>query len=320
MIDLGVVRGGPEGPVPGVPGTFAEAFAEYARRHAAIYQRPSTRKDVEAFGRRFGERVGRVPLRDIQRPHVEDFILGRLEETGKTGEKVSRATVNKDVRYLRAVFNFFRLLGWVKRNPTRGIRMFKVTKKLDNWPEPERVLALLDWMDREHLQWEADLLRLVCNTGVRLGEALYLRREDIDLERGFLEIRERPEYAIKDYEERRIKLNDVSAAVLRRRMMQAGESGWLFPRQYRSKGAPPRVRSVSRRLKKLSLAAQVPGVTSYGIRHMFATILAGVATQEALMATLGHAKPETANKYYIHRQRLNLPAPPTMGGGRAESV
>ena len=53
---------------------------------------------------------------------VERFILER--------SKVSAFTANKEIRYLKATFNFGKNKGWIDDNPAVGLRFLPMTKRL----------------------------------------------------------------------------------------------------------------------------------------------------------------------------------------------
>jgi integrase len=91
--------------------------------------------------------------------------------------------------------------------------------------------------------------RMIANTGLRLGEALYLRSEDADLEGKRLHVRNRPDHLTKDREDRIVPINEVALAVLRRRKLAAGgDSGAiLFPSRA---GTPLDRHNVSHGFKK----------------------------------------------------------------------
>ena len=95
---------------------------------------------------------------DIDTETIRLFLLKRLRKT-------SAYTANKELRYLRALFNFamHHTRNWIDQNPTRGIDFFPVEKRIKYVPPKEDVLGL-SWLlirmpriicGLSHLRWGA---------------------------------------------------------------------------------------------------------------------------------------------------------------------
>ena len=71
---------------------------------------------------------------EISTPTIESYLL-------KTADEISPYTANKELRCLRALFNFgFEpQRGWLTKNPTKGIKFFTVEKKAKHVPSKEDV-------------------------------------------------------------------------------------------------------------------------------------------------------------------------------------
>jgi integrase len=69
---------------------------------------------------------------------IQSYLLKRARQT-------SGFTANKELRYLRAVFNFgmHPIRDWIKHNPTRGIQFFPVDKRIKYVPPKEDVLRVI---------------------------------------------------------------------------------------------------------------------------------------------------------------------------------
>ena len=130
-----------------------------------------------------------------------------------------------------------------------------------------------------------------------MGEARYLRREDIQLESRLLVLRSRPGYLIKDREEREIPLVDPAMEVVQRRLMTAGTSGLLFQT---STGKVFGNRNVLRDLYATCARAKIRRMSWYLLRHTFASTQARVLSPAELKTVMGHSDVRTADKYYVH--------------------
>lgn len=171
----------------------------------------------------------------------------------------------------------------------------------------------LRWLDTRGETFYADLLRLIANTGLRSGEALHLRPEDVDFEARLVWTMVRAEYATKDREERRIPLNSVALEILRRRVMAAGGGPLFVQTTGRGKGKIPHITSVAHAVTRLANQANIPGLTCQTLRQFFGTTNASIMPEVALAAIMGHENIETTRKHYIEAARMNMPTPPAIG-------
>ena len=113
---------------------------------------------------------GKLDCSDITRDAIEWFLRKR--------KRVSPFTANKELRMLRATFNFGKKQGWISHNPTDGIEFFPVEHTLRYVPpleDIERVIALADRDAQEYL-WT------IRETLARMSEINRLTWNDVDLE------------------------------------------------------------------------------------------------------------------------------------------
>ena len=295
--------------------SFDTAVATYMDEYASIHHSGKTRERTDSIltmFRKFScESLGDelFALERITRDIVGAYQRARM------ADGASPATVNAHIRHLRAFLRWCAGKGWIQSDPTREIRMLKVIKRdKGKILSPKEINRILLHLDSRGDELYADLLRLIANTGLRLGEALYLRSEDADLEGKRLHVRNRPDHLTKDREDRIVPINEVALAVLRRRKLAAGgDSGaLLFPSRA---GTPLDRHNVGRGFKKRATAAGVPDANWYALRHTFATRLAESVPEMALAAIMGHSDPKTTSRFYVHRNRMNLPTPPVVGLG-----
>jgi integrase len=158
----------------------------------------------------------------------------------------------------------------------------------------------------------ADLVAVLLAAGLRLGEATHLRADDVDIAGANVVIRSRPDYLVKDREEREVPVDDVEArSVLARRRLGAGPStrpsgslggagGLLFAN---SRGRVPDGRDLLRELHRAAREAGIRRVDFYLLRHTYATEMARRVMPYELAARMGHSDVRTANKFYVHLGR-----------------
>lgn len=283
------------------PETWGEGIQAY-ERYSCLHHAPSTRRGVRFVLEKFGELVQGRPAQKIERGDVEAF------QALETEAGASPATVNCHVRYLKAFFSWLVDEGTIEKNPCKRIRSLRVVRRRKPILKLEEIDRLLAYLDKTREGFYADLVRVIANTGLRLGEAVHLKWEDIDLARRLLVVRCRPEYTTKDREERVIPLNDVARSVLSRRMAE-NAFGWLFA----VKGRLWHLSTVTHGLARRARRAGIDGANWYQLRHAFGTRAASEYQPLQLAALMGHADPSTTNRYYVHREELRLGAPSSVG-------
>lgn len=108
---------------------------------------------------------------EIDTEKIYTFLLKRLEET-------SPYTANKELRYLRATFNFGMnsTRQWLAHNPTKGIEFFPVEKKIRYVPPKEDVLRVILSADRD----TQDYLYTVALTLGRMSEINRMTWQDVN--------------------------------------------------------------------------------------------------------------------------------------------
>lgn len=181
---------------------------------------------------------------------------------------------------LRSFYTWARITGKISLSPADALPAVRVPRgRARPTPESAYRSALIGADRRLSLA-----LRLGAQCGLRRGEMVRLRREDVveDLAGWSLHV------LGKGGNVRLVPLPDDLASELRAR-----EPGWVFPSSARP-GKP----LTANHLGKLIGQALPDGVTAHSLRHRCATV-AYAATRDlvAVQDLLGHAKPETTRGY-----------------------
>lgn len=133
------------------------------------------------------EKFGKCRLCDITPEEVEKFKRQRTSEITLRGKKRSRATVNREVAVLSAVFNLAKNFGEIKENPVNKVKYYT------NLPTRERILSEVE--ERILFKAIADdvpfsrKIEILLYTGMRRGELFKLEWRDIDFDEGYIYIR-----------------------------------------------------------------------------------------------------------------------------------
>ena len=152
-----------------------------------------------------------------------------------------------------------------------------------------------------------ELYYLELTTGLRRGELLGLKWEDIDLERGDLRVRrqiaringevvEAPLKTKNAY--RTLPLAEDTIGVLEAQRKKTGDSPWVFPSPT---GGPISPDSVLRMLHRVLKRAGLPRVRFHDLRHTFATLaLQNGVDVKTVSGMLGHFSAGFTLDTYAH--------------------
>jgi len=152
------------------------------------------------------------------------------------------------------------------------------------------ITRLLKALDESPYMQAATLMRLALFTGMRKSELLRLKWKDIDLEKGFITIRDP-----KGGKDQTIPLNDSARDVIEAHPRDSRV--FLFPGRDRKKPA----RDLRKGVDAIRKAAKLPkGFRPiHGLRHVFASTLAssGKVDMYTLQKLLTHKSPHMTQRY-----------------------
>ena len=226
--------------------------------------------------------LGETRLRDLRKGVIQGW-LSALSESG-----LSRQTVKNIWSVLSSVLRTAVDWGYIQENPAHGVRFPARQPKASVFlPTPEQVAQIL----RELPEPSYTLLVLLVGTGLRVGEAIGLRWEDIDLNRKNLAVRRdvwhgqvnSPKYKAS---ERVIPLGPILAEHLQGRFKGAG--AWIFEGNS-GKALDPR-NLAKRQLHPVLDRLGMPRFSWHRLRKLHSTYLGDMSVSPRIMqAQLGHA-------------------------------
>jgi integrase len=238
--------------------------------------------------------LGRVKLSDLTLDHVQDFA-DRLLAAG-----AQPSTIRNAIMPLRVI------CGWRRRevpvNPTVGVRLPAVRCGRDRIASPaeaEQLLAALRAADRP--LWATALY-----AGLRRGELMGLRWQDVDLVQGILNVvrawdpKEHQMVAPKSQAgSRRVPIPSALRAFLAPLKLASGaDPGGLV---FGVRGAPFSASSIGERAQRCWTDANLEPISLHECRHTFASLMiaAGV-NAKALSTFMGHANISITLDRYGH--------------------
>lgn len=211
---------------------------------------------------------GQVPVEDISHEVLARFLNSDAARNRPDG-KSKRATSTNGLRSsLRTFHSYLHAAGITATNPARLIRRARCAPPPPRGlsrEEQDRLLTVLDAAQGEAADRDRVLFGLMLATGIRVGSALALDVEDVDLDRGELLLR-----TTKGDRPFVVFVNDRVAALLRAHIGERTAGPLFFSRQAGRVSA----RQVGRRLVRWGRVAGIKGPTCpHGLRHSFATDL-----------------------------------------------
>lgn len=284
--------------------TVAEFFAAWLRDIICHTVRPRTLECYQGIvDRHIVPHIGREQLRRLS-PLGLQRLYGILERKGLGPRSRQLVHVTLATALRRAV-----RLHLIDVNPVDGVdapRVPKANAKVLTIEQADKLLANL----APHRL--SGLFVVALTTGMRPGEILGLKWEDVDLKRATIAVRR----TIEDHKgkavigepktagsRRRIDIPKRCVTALirhRERLLADGlrAADWVFPSDV---GTPLGIRNLSRVFKSALVACDLPDLRLYDLRHTAATIalVAGVPLK-VVSERLGHASIKITADTYQH--------------------
>ena len=275
--------------------TVAE-FAETWKQQVLSQRKASTKKAAEShLGAYIIPRLGQLRLDDLGVENQQVLV-------GYLAEKVSRKTLLNIVGTLSSMLNTAKNWGYICEGVSvrRLVLPGREVRKQARTFTPEQAKAILDIAQDP---WRV-MFGLAAYAGLRVGEVLGLSVEDVDLDRGVLDIRKTAWYgriqtAKSAGSETTVPIAENLAEMLRKFIGDRRE-GLLFVnkarRPYSSSG-----KVVQKRLWPLCDALNIPRAGFHAFRHMHTTVLLETgATPKVAQRQLRHKDPKVTLDHYAH--------------------
>jgi integrase len=234
----------------------------------------------------------KLSCEEVSRDKIQNFLLKRVE--------VSAYTANKDLRYLRALFNFGVSRNWISENPTRGLSFFPVEKRLKYVPPKADVLRVIAAADPD----TQDYLWSLEETLARMGEINRLMWADVNLEERYVVLYTRKKKG-GHLTPRKVPMTQKLFEVLSRRYeKRAKDKPWVFWQRYWDRKKKEWVEGPYQDRKKIMKTlcknAKVRYFRFHALRHLGASILDRANVNVgSIQRILGHEN-RTTTEIYLH--------------------
>lgn len=216
---------------------------------------------------------------------------------------VSTSTINRIVSAGTTCLRFTRLAGLHNVDVPQFARLKEGEHRLTYFTKEqvdEMAFQAIDVFHREDL---ADAIIFSAYTGVRQGELLKLKVEDVDFALDCIWIGGKPDRVTKGKNVRSVPIHPKVRAVLEKRLATMKPDERLFGKDWSHKDA------LYRAFKKVR---DYCGISSdyvfHSLRHSFGTYLGEVTHPRQIMALMGHRNIETSLRYVKATEAANRTA------------
>jgi integrase len=302
--------------------TVSELCDEYMQE-GVEHKKPTTiQSDISRIEAHIRPLLGRKRIGAVSRADVERFLrdvaqgkTAREKNTGKRGRSIvkgGRGTATRTVRLLGGIFTYAVRRDYVQANPCRGVQLYKDGTG-DRFLKPEEFRRLgetLKLAETEGLPWKFNedrkakhrpkrpenqrevfsphvvaAIRLLMLTGCRLREILHLRWEEVDFERGILNL--------PDSKTGQKKIVVPRAAI---EILLGLERSSIYVIAGNSPDKPRA--DLQRPWQRITEHAELQGLRLHDLRHTYASIGAESGMGLVILGKLlGHKSTSTTQRY-----------------------
>ena len=313
--------------------TVGEWMEVWFQDYAKIKVRPSSHQTYQGYiHNHIRPNIGDISLEkltslDLQKFYKKLLAQGRVDRVEAKGQPkgLSAKTVRNIHQILSSALKLAQEQRLIHSNPAEGCALPRVEHQE---MKTLTTVQLASFFREARESGVFELYYLELATGLRRGELLGLKWEDVDLARGDLRVRrqvsringevvEAPLKTKNAY--RTLPLAEDTVSVLKEQRKKVGNSPWVFPSP---NGGPISPDSVLHMLHRVLKRAGLPKVRFHDLRHTFATLaLQNGVDVKTVSGMLGHFSAGFTLDTYAHiTSAAQRQAAQTMGSVLAGTI
>lgn len=264
---------------------------------------------ISRYEKYIGPFIGRLRLSDVKPFHCQ-HIFNTMREKGLRSSSLGEVRHALNNLFTFATDNDLLIQNPLKKSVKSDIGKPQKEKRVLTKSEQSHLLNTIRGSTYE-LQY-----RLILQTGLRIGEAMGLKVQDIDFEHNFLYVRRTLSYdpeTHSHYEStpksesgnRKIPLTPEAVAILKeqlkRRSSGAVNLKWKDTVFLSARGLPIRHSDYDVALNRICKKANIPKISVHTLRHTFATrCIEANLNPKQLQTILGHSSLKVTMDLYVH--------------------
>lgn len=273
-------------PIPErTPITFSQVSTRYLDDCKARFQKNTWRQKAFVY-RSFLTFLSSDPIAEmIPKPTISEFLLARRKLVGN-------CAANRDLKELKALFNWAIRNEFLLRNPGLNIQDYPEEKIVKYVPPAEDINKVILAADPE----DTDLLQTLYHTAARISEILMMKWEDVNFEKRSVRLWTRKRRG-GELQEDKVALTDTLYGTLKRRWDSRDKTTpYVF---HNENGSKYTYQQKDDTMKNLCEKAKVKRFGFHAIRHHVASILSdsGKASLGQIQKLLRHQRSTTTDLY-----------------------
>lgn len=276
---------------------------------------PSTYSQYSIMARCYiSPTLGKVELAKLTPQQVSAFHQRLRTQVGRKGKPLSKRSIQVAHDVLSIALEQAVRQELIPRNPARQVDRPRAETPPTKFLEPEQAKKLIEALKEDRLK---AMYVAAIAMGLRKGEVLALKWEDLDVERGLLKVQgnlQRIEGKLVLGKPKTKKsaatasVPQIALAALRDHRIRQLEERFSMGPAWRDTGhvftttvgTPIDPRSVNRHLDQLLAKVGLPHVTFHGLRHSMATLaMAAGVPREVIMKAMRHSQ-SSMTWLYMH--------------------
>jgi integrase len=233
-------------------------FYDFAKKYLELTEgdkKPSTLDREKSVMRRLDRGFGKEIMQEITKEEIDRYKVKRRKD------EVKPATINRELALLKTMFAW----GKFKNNPAKEVKLLDGEVERVRYLMPDEVRKLLSNCT-DHLK---PIVEVAVHTGMRKGELLGLRWENVNLELGIISIEKTN---TKNKVRKDIPMNEIVKAAV---MGIERKGHYVF---CNGNGEPLKYSSVRKCFEKAVRKSKIEDFRFHDLRHTFASnlVMAGI--------------------------------------------